>query len=122
MWWLGFDPLAVKEREIGARAHFFKREHHTAADFTRQMSGTFDLLRQAVIPGGYACFVVGRSRIHGEIVDNAQVIEDVARSAGFRREFSAERVLSPNRKSFNLSHAHIKTETVLVLKNGGVCG
>ena len=122
MWWLGLDPLAVKEREIGARAHFFKRKHHTAADFTRQMSGTFDLLRRLVIPRGYACFVVGRSRIHGEIIDNAQVIEEVGRAAGFTREFSTERVLSPNRKSFNLSHANIKTETVLVLRQGDICG
>lgn len=122
MWWLGFDPLAVKELEIGARAHFFKREHHTAADFTRQMSATFDLLKQVIIPGGFACFVVGRSRIHGEIIDNARVIEEVGSAAGFTREFSVERVLSPNRKSFNLSHANIKTETVLVLQHGEVCG
>jgi SAM-dependent methyltransferase len=121
MWWLGFDPLAVKEREIGARAHFFKRDHHTSADFIRQMTGTFDLLRQAVIPGGYVCFVVGRSKIHGEIIDNAQVIEDVGRAAGFHREFATERVVSPNRKSFNLSHANIKTESVIVLKHGYVC-
>lgn len=116
MWWLGFDPLAVKEREIGARAHFFKRDRHTAADFNRQMSGTFALLQKVMVEGGFACFVVGRSRIHGEIVDNARIIEEVGRSAGFQRVFSAERVLSANRKSFNLSHANIKTETVLVLQ------
>ena len=87
------------------------------------MSETFRLLKGVVIPGGFACFVVGRSRIHGEIIDNARVIEDVGRTAGFVREFSAERVLSPNRKSFNLSHANIKTETVIVLRNAGeVCG
>jgi DNA modification methylase len=117
MWWLGFDPLAVKEREIGARAHFFKTNHHTADDFTRQMAETFRLLQKLMVPGGFACFVVGRSRIHGKIVDNAQVIEEVGGAAGFGLEFSTERVLSPNRKSFNLSHANIKTETVLVLRN-----
>lgn len=116
MWWLGFDPLAVKEREIGARAHFFKTNHHTAADFTRQMAATFRLLRAVMVKGAFACFVVGRSRIHGMIVDNARVIEETGRAAGFVREFSTERVLSPNRKSFNLSHANIKTETVLVLR------
>ena len=116
MWWLGFDPLSVKAQEIGARAHFFKKNHHTAEDFIRQMQQTFRLLRQVVVPGGYVCFVVGRSRIHGQIVDNARIIEDVGRSSGFDRFFSTERVLSANRKSFNLSHANIKTETVLVLK------
>jgi hypothetical protein len=116
MWWLGFDPLAVKEREIGARAHFFKTNHHTAEDFVRQMAATFNLLNQVMVRGGFACFVIGRSRIHGKTVDNALIVEDVGRSAGFVREFSTERVLSPNRKSFNLSHANIKTETVLVLR------
>lgn len=116
MWWLGFDPLAVKQREIGARAHFFKTRHHTADDFVQQMSTTFNLLRQVMVKGGFACFVVGRSRIHGKIVDNAQVIKEAGHAAGFVGEFSTERVLSPNRKSFNLSHANIKTETVLVLR------
>lgn len=118
MWWLGLDPLAVKEREIGARAHFFKRNHHTAADFVRQMAATFRLLSSVMMPGGYACFVVGRSKIHGEIVDNARIIEEAGSKCGFKRVFAVDRVLSPTRKSFNLSHANIKTETVLVMRSG----
>ena len=121
MWWLGFDPIAVKTQEIGARAHFFKRNHHTAEDFVRQMAQTFDLLRVVLVPDGYACFVVGRSRIHGRVVDNAQIIEDVGLAAGFERVFAAERALAPNRKSFNLSHANIKTETVLLLRRTTSC-
>lgn len=121
MWWLGFDPIAVKAREIGARAHFFKKNHHTAGDFVRQMKQTFGLLEAVLVPGGYACFVVGRSRIHGRIIDNASIIEEAGRVAGFERTFLAERVLSANRKSFNLSHANIKTETVLVLRRTTSC-
>lgn len=116
MWWLGFDPIAVKEREIGARAHFFKRNHHTEDDFARQMEKTLGLVRSVLVPGGYVCFVVGDSRIHGRIVDNARIVENAGRSLGFRRVFAAERLLSPKRKSFNLSHARIKTETVLVMQ------
>jgi site-specific DNA-methyltransferase (cytosine-N4-specific) len=118
MWWLGFDPLAVKDREIGARAHFFKRNHHTAEDFVRQMGVTFRLLEAIVVPAGYVCFVVGRSKIHGVIIDNGRVIEQAGAAVGFRPVFAAERLLSPSRKSFNLSHANIKTETVLVLQRG----
>ena len=121
MWWLGFDPIAVKAREIGARAHFFKKNHHTADDFIRQMRQTFDLLQVVLVQSGYACFIVGRSRIHGRIIDNAAIIEDAGRAAGFQRVFSVERVLSANRKSFNLSHANIKTETVLVLQRTAAC-
>ena len=114
MYWLGFDPIAVKSKEIGARAHFFKRNHHTADDFARQMQQTFDMIRQVLVLGGYACFVIGRSRIHGRIVDNARLVEEAA--VGFDRVFSTQRTLSAHRKSFNLSHANIKTETVLILK------
>ena len=120
MYWLGFDPLAVKAREIGARAHFFKRNPHTEDDFARQMARTFDLIRKVLVPGGYACFVIGRSRIHGRDVDNARIVE--AAAEGFDLFFSTERTIAASRKSFNLSHANIKTENVLVLKRRvGVC-
>lgn len=119
MWWLGFDPLAIKHREIGARAHFFKRNHHTAEHFRQQMTATFNLLRKVVVPGGFACFVIGRSKIHGRIVDNAAIIEDVANAAGFVPVFQSERAISAQRKSFNLTHARIKTENLLVLRYAG---
>lgn len=121
MWWLGFDPIAVKAREIGARAHFFKTNHHTADDFIRQMRQTFELIQAVLVQDGYACFVVGRSRIHGRIIDNASIIEGAGQAVGFQRVVSVERVLSANRKSFNLSHANIKTETVLVLQRTTSC-
>ena len=116
MYWLNFDPIAVKEREIGARAHFFKRNHHTADNFVGQMARTFDLIRKVLVWDGYACFVIGRSRIHGRIVDNVGIVEEVARAAGFERVFVTERIISAKRKSFNLSHANIKRESVLVLR------
>jgi len=114
MWWLGYDPLSVKEREIGARAHFFKTNHHTADNFVQQMRGTFQLISSVLTPNGYACFVVGRSKIHGKIIDNAHLIETVAGEFGFDLTFKTERVIAANRKSFNLSHAAIKTESVIV--------
>jgi site-specific DNA-methyltransferase (cytosine-N4-specific) len=117
MWWLGFDPLAVKAREIGARAHFFRgNSSHTAQDFGRQMAEVMAVLERAIVAGGHACFVVGRSRIHGEVVDNAAVIARVGAEHGFTEITRAERVIAATRKSFNLSHANIKTETVLVLR------
>ncbi len=116
MWWLGFDPQKVKRLEIGARAHFFKKNHHTGEDFVRQMRQTFTLLKRVVVPTGHVCFVVGRSRIHGQIIDNAQIIEEAGAEYGFYRYFATERVLASHRKSFNLSHANIKTETILILR------
>ncbi|KHE66229.1 RNA methyltransferase [Pseudomonas aeruginosa] len=116
MWWLGFDPLAVKAQEIGARAHFFKRNHHTEEHFWNQMRETFTLISKVLVERGYACFVIGRSKIHGKIIDNADIIQAVAAEAGFTTTARIERAISATRKSFNLSHANIKTETVLVLQ------
>jgi DNA modification methylase len=116
MWWLGFDPISVKEKEIGARAHFFKKNHHTANHFKNQMEKTFKLINSVMVKGGYACFIVGRSKIHGEIVDNGNIIEQVADEVRFEKVYRVERELNANRKSFNLSHANIKTESLLVFK------
>ena len=118
MYWLGMDPLAVKVREIGARAHFFKRDPHTADDFARQMKETLELVRAVLVRGGYACFVIGRSRIHGRIVDNAAIIEKVGQDMGFTRVFAAKRALAAASKSFNPSYGRIKTETILVMRGG----
>jgi len=82
------------------------------------MRQTFNLLEGVVVSGGFACFVVGRSRIHGEIIDNARIIEEAGKDAGFHKFLVTERVMSASRKSFNLSHANIKIETVLVMKKG----
>lgn len=116
MWWLGFDPLAVKENEIGARAHFFKRNHHTEDNFWGQMQRTFMLIEKVLVKRGYACFVIGRSKIHGKMIDNADIIQTVAAENGLASVARIERTISATRKSFNLSHANIKTETVLVLQ------
>ncbi|MDE0279742.1 MAG: DNA methyltransferase [Gammaproteobacteria bacterium] len=49
MYWLGYDPVRVREREIGARAHFFKKNHHTANDFARQMLQTLQLIKKVMV-------------------------------------------------------------------------
>lgn len=116
MWWLGYDPLAVKQKEIGARAHFFKRDPHTEEHFRLQMRQTFSLVADVLHADGYVCFVIGRSRIHGKIVDNASIIREVAGTHGFGVAGEFERTVAPRRKSFNLAYANIKTETVLVMR------
>ncbi|EJE4169046.1 DNA methyltransferase [Vibrio parahaemolyticus] len=116
MWWLDFDPQSVKKSEIGARAHFFKKNHHTAEDFFHQMKGTLSLANDVLIDSAYAAFVVGRSKIHGEVVDNAQLIIDGAEELGFNIIGRFDRNMNSNRKSFNLSHANIKKETIVVVQ------
>lgn len=115
MYWLGHDPLAVKEREIGARAHFFGSEERRAReDFGAQMGQTFGLLADAVVPGGHCCFVVGNSKIRGEIIDNAAILKDVAHDAGFQIIHEADREIGRTRTSFNPKVGRIRRESVLV--------
>ncbi len=116
MWWLGFDPISVKEKEIGARAHFFKKNHHTADLFIDQMRGAFSLIDSVLVKNGFVCFVVGRSKIHGKIINNGDIVEKVASEIDLKPISRFERAINANRKSFNLSHANIKTETVLVFQ------
>src|SRR6185437_6981584 len=71
MYWLDHDPIAVREAEIGARPHYFKKNHQTEHDFERQMGDCFGLLARVMEPGSHACFVVGDSIIHGRLIDNA---------------------------------------------------
>ena len=118
MFWLKRDPLAVKRDEIGARAHFFKKNHHTKDTFLDQMTGVFKKLDVVLHPDGWISMVVGRSKIHGEEVDNAQILLKAAKASGFECVFSVDRTIKRSRKSFNLSHANISVETVLIFRRG----
>ncbi len=113
MWWLSYDPLQVKHSEIGARAHFFTKRRETE-DFAVQMGAVFALLEKVMIKDGYCCFICGNSKIGGVIVDNSLALLSAAAKHGFKLVFQSDRVLNRNRKSFNLHHARIQTEHVLV--------
>jgi len=116
MWWLGYDPLAVRAQEIGARPHYFRKNHATFSGFRAQMGTVLRLLSAVLVDGGYACFIVGRSRIHGIDYDNAAMLSEEAAAVGLATVANIQRTIRAKRKSFNLSHARIKTEQVLVLQ------
>ena len=83
-------------------------------DFHLQMAGVFKLLAEVMRDGAYCCFVAGDSKIHGRIVDNAELLLKAATQHGFKLVFKSDREINPHRKSFNLHHARIKREHVLV--------
>jgi site-specific DNA-methyltransferase (cytosine-N4-specific) len=114
MYWLGMDPVAVREREIGARPHYFKKNHQTEADFERQMGHCFRLLSEVMQVGAFACFVVGRSIIHGREIDNEALLERAAEPQGFRKVGSVQRNIAIHRKSFNLAHGTINREGIVI--------
>lgn len=117
MWWLGHDALRVREREIGARAHFFGGGAK-AGDFQHQMAGVFRLLDRVCTEDATVCFVVGDSKIHGCIVDNASALKKAGAASGFVTAGHVVRNLRATKKSFNLAHARIRQEHIVVFKRG----
>jgi site-specific DNA-methyltransferase (cytosine-N4-specific) len=114
MYWLRKDPVAVRDLEIGARPHYFRKNPHTARTFYHQMLNVFGGATGRLVPGGWMAVVVGRSRIRGVDVDNAEMIIEVADELGLQSEAVINRPILATRKSFNLSHANIKSEDILV--------
>lgn len=116
MWWLGYDPLNVKEQEIGARAHYFKKNHQTEKEFIDQMDSLLKSLYQNSVKSAYMIFVIGRSKIHGRIIENDEIIKEKGLKNGFNHVATVERNINMSRKSFNLSHARIKQEYLVILQ------
>lgn len=119
MYWLGMDPIEVRQREIGARPHYFKTKHQDEHDFERQMIITFGLLSQVMNLGAKACFLVGRSIIHGRTIDNVSLLQRVASACGFATDGMMKRNIPTTRKTFNPAHSKINSEHILIfsLKN-----
>lgn len=116
MYWLGFDPIKVKETEIGARPHYFRKNPERPEAFEEKMSQLFKVLNENTIKNGYACFVVGDSKIHGEIIDNAQMIINAANKNGFSEFALLPREIKSHRKAFNIKNSRAKSEDILIFR------
>lgn len=116
MYWLGMDPIAVREAEIGARPHYFKRQPHTPADFHRQLSTVFRLIHSVMITDGHVCFQVGNSVIRGEHIDNAKIVRSAAGEHKFVEELAVSRSIPASRKTFNPRTSRILQEQILVFR------
>lgn len=114
MYWLGMDPISVRKNEIGARCHYFNSNHYGIDEFSRQMDQTFKLLSQIMLPHAKACFIIGRSIIHGETIDNVEILKNAASNHGFTTNDLVERTISAKRKTFNPSHGKINKEHLIV--------
>jgi site-specific DNA-methyltransferase (cytosine-N4-specific) len=116
MYWLGMDPITVREQEIGARPHYFRSKPATIQDFENQMDHVFRLLGRVVVPGGHACFQVGDSKIRGEIVDNSALLRRSAARSGFVSKVTLRRQIPLDRKAFNPANSRIRREEILVFR------
>lgn len=101
MYWLGFDPVLVRNLELGARPHYCKPNGLTEADFERQMSAVFEGLRECMLPAAPVVVVVGDSVIGGRRIDNAALMQAAAGQHGFSLAARTERTIHRGRSSFN---------------------
>ena len=117
MFWLGHDPIAIKKKEIGARPHYFRKNPQTEFDFRNQMEKSMRNLLPSLAKGALLAFVIGSSRIHGRIINNTNLIRNAAQRVGLKHITTVPRKIQSSRKSFNLSHARIKSEDIVILEN-----
>jgi len=116
MYWLGMDPVAVRELEIGARPHYFKKNPFTEKHFETQMSRVFWLLSQIMQTDALACMVIGRSIIRGRVVDNELLLERAATANAFSKVGAAYRNINIRRKSFNPANCGIDKEAICIFR------
>jgi DNA modification methylase len=124
MYWLGFDPIGVREGEFGARPHYCKPNGLTEEAFAAQMADVFGGLARVLHPGAPVVVIVGDSTIRGRQVDNGALIQKSAAGYGFALECAVRRSIRGQRSSFNRAHNRGRdSEHVLLLRapfgNGG---
>lgn len=116
--WLGHDPTRFKEIEIGSHRKYSAKgpNRATPETFRREFDAIFPWLRERLKDRGYACFVIGDSKVAGAHVDNASLLAAAGADAGFREAARIARTIAPTRKSFNPRIGRIKTENILILQ------
>jgi site-specific DNA-methyltransferase (cytosine-N4-specific) len=121
MVWLGMDQPKFKREEIGSHRKYSSqgRNSATAETFRSEFASIFQWLARHLKRDGYACFVVGNSTLKGQTYDNAAILSEAARTAGFREALRITRNMQSTRKAFNPVIGKIKQEQILVLQNDG---
>lgn len=121
MVWLGMDQPKFKQEEIGSHRKYSSPSKNAATvdTFRDEFTSILRWLSENMKAGGRACFVVGNSTLKGQSIDNAQLIADAGKAAGFVEALRINRTMQSNKKSFNPAIGRIKQEQILVLENRG---
>ena len=115
--WLGMDPTELKRQEIGAHAHYSRRNGPDENDFCRDMEKVFRASARILKCGRHFALVVGDSILHGRRVRNSDVVKAAAVAAGFSPVADFRRQMDSRKKSFNPSHGNIHAEDIVILRN-----
>jgi len=121
MVWLGMNQPKFKRDEIGSHRKYSSngKNRATVETFKSEFLDILRWLSGSLKKGGYACFVVGDSTLKGQRINNADLISEAGRSAGFSEVLRIDRNMQTTKKSFNPAIGKIKTENILILENRG---
>ncbi len=116
--WLGYDPSSFKKIEIGSHRKYSAKGsgRATPATFASEMSIILDWLHKHLCRHGFACLVIGDSKIAGEHVDNASILAEQGMRCGFRELARIDRPIPATRKALNPKFGRISTEKILILQ------
>ncbi len=116
--WLGADPEAFKQIEIGSHRKYSRKGagRSTEETFRAEFVTIFEWLRTRLRDRRYACFVIGDSTLFGTRIDNASLIAAAGAKVGFREVARYNRVICATKKAFNPKIGKIKSEHILILR------
>lgn len=115
MYWLGFDPIAVRNIEMGARPHYSKKNGLDESDFQAQMTNVYRELGRVLRPGALSVALIGDSVIAGRLINNGELLASAAGQASLRIVGIMERPIAVNRSSFNRAHSRARSSEHIVI-------
>lgn len=120
MYWLGFDPIAVREKEIGARPHYSKPNGKSIDDYTSDLVQCFEGVKTHLVPNAHIFIVVGTfCKIRGTIFNTAKILQKSLNEIGYSTVAEATRSIPSNRKTFNPVIGSTESETLMLFRWGG---
>jgi len=118
MYWLGYDPVSVREVEIGARPHYVSsKKGDTIHDFSAQMATVFNGVSKHLVRGAVVAVIVSSDcRIRGEVFDVPALLEEALADIGYEPLTQVRRTIPRTRKAFNPEIGSIESETLVFMK------
>jgi DNA modification methylase len=113
--WLGFDPGALAQIEIGSHLKH-QREKSSFASYFEDMKQAVQTMARALRPGRFAALVLGESIYDGERHDPAKHLVEAARDLGFDDSYIIDRPLHATKRSFAHAGRRMTTERIVVMR------
>jgi SAM-dependent methyltransferase len=120
MYFLGHDPIAVREKELGARPHYSGPNGHSIERFICEMQDVFVGISKHLIPNAkVALLVSSESRIRGEVFPLPRLLDIAFSDIGYKSLTEVERQIPRTRKTFNPDIGSIESETLMFFEWSG---